>query len=397
MNYRYRAVNREGTITSGNLQANGEEALAAILSGRGLELIAARATRPWQNQHVAIDRRELINFCFQLELLCRAGVPLLEALRDLGAATESHRFRQTLTELADSLAGGSTFSQALALHPKCFDSLFIQLIRAGETSGHLPSVLQQLGETLRREYEFRRQIRRALLYPTFLAILLVTVIGFLMTSLVPQLRQFVATTGQTLPLHSRLLFSLADTCAAGWPWFLLALAATALTATFCLQKNPGIRLWFDRKTLSIPLLGPLLLKTELCRMANTLATLYAAGIPILEALGEARKTLTNRALQMALEKAQTAISGGAGLAQSFAQSQLFPTLIIRMLQLGEHTGALDQSLRQAIHFFQRDIDDALAHMQTLTEPLLTVVLGLILGWITLSVLGPIYELISKIT
>lgn len=397
MLYRYRAIAANGQVISGDEEAANPGELDGRLQRRGFELLTAVPGGRWQlRRAAALPRRELIDFCFHLEQLCHAGVPLLDALGDLQASSEQPRSRETLAALIDAIAGGRPLSQALAAAPASFPPLFANLIRAGETGGCLPEILHRLGHSLRDEDELLTHSRRALIYPAVVATTLIAAMGFLMIFLVPQLRQFVAGTGQTLPLHARLLFGLADGIAADWPLLLALTAGLPLAGSLAIRRDARCREFCDRWQLRLPLYGALLKKADLARFAGTLALLYGAGIPVLEAIRESAGSLGNGVLRRAIADVGRHIGEGSNLAQAFARSGLFPPLLIRMLHVGESTGRLADALTHAAHFYRRDVQEAAARTRTLAEPLLTLVLGLLLGWIVLAALGPIYDIIGRL-
>lgn len=397
MLYRYRAIAANGQVLSGKEEAASPGELEGRLLRRGLELLAANpAKRGQRYRTAAMPRRELIDFCFHLEQLCRAGVPLLDALHDLQTSTEQARSRATLSTLIDAIAGGQPLSQALQAVPGSFPAVFINLIRAGETGGCLPEILRRLGHALRSEDELRADSRRALIYPALVATTLVAATGFLMVFLVPQLKQFVASSGQMLPLHARLLFAFAEGIAANWPTLLCAATGLPLLIGMAIRHDARCRDILDRGKLRLPLYGTLLKKADLAQFAGTLALLYGAGIPILEAIQESSGSLGNSKLRQGVAEVGRRIGDGSNLATAFAASGLFPPLLIRMLHVGENTGCLDEALTHVAHFYHRDVQEALARARTLIEPLLTLVMGLLLGWIVLAALGPIYEIIGRL-
>lgn len=397
MDYRYRAIAADGRLVSGNEEAASPGELDGRLQRRGLELLAAVPAKRWQRQRTAaLPRRELIDFCFHLEQLSRAGVPLLDALRDLQASSEQPRSRAILATLVDAIAGGQPLSQALQAAPASFPALFTNLIRAGETGGCLPEILHRLGHALRHEDELIADRRRALIYPALVAGTLAAALGFLMIFLVPQLKQFVAASGQTLPLHARLLFALADGIAANWPRLLGVAAALPLIAGLAIRHDSRCRDFVEAGKLRLPVYGTLLKKADLARFAATLALLYGAGIPVLEAIRESSGSLGNGRLRLAIAEVGRRIGEGSNLAAAFAASGLFPPLLVRMLHVGESTGRLDEALAHVAHFYQRDVQEAVARTRTLTEPLLTLIMGLLLGWIVLAALGPIYDIIGRL-
>jgi type IV pilus assembly protein PilC len=234
------------------------------------------------------------------------------------------------------------------------------------------------------------------MYPAFVATIVFAATAFLMIYMVPQLKQFVKNMGQALPLQTQALFFVSDLLVAWW-WLFLLLPLLAVVATAAtLRTNPLARLRFDGLKLSLPLVGPILRKIILARFANTFAMLYAAGIPILESIRTTQDIAGNLVVRKALEQVEHSIREGQNIAGAFRDAALFPPLVVRMLRVGENTGGLDRALLNVAYFYNRDVRESVGKAQTLIEPMLTLFMGALLGWIMLSVIGPIYDVIAKI-
>ncbi|HJW04101.1 MAG TPA: type II secretion system F family protein [Azospira sp.] len=394
--FNYKAVNPEGRIVRGHLEALNPMDLEMRLKRMDLDLVRAAPRHRKTLFGGSVPRRELINFCFYLEQLNRAGVPILEGLADLGESVPHPRFREVLAGLRESIAGGLTLSQALAEHPSVFSQVFVSLVRAGELSGQLPEVLANLSDSLKWEDELSSQIHKVILYPAFVGTIVTGATLFLMFYLVPQLRQFVRNTGQELPLQTQALFFTSDLLLNNWHAALLLLISSAISLNILLRRNPLLRRRFDGFKLGLPILGPILKKIALARFANTFALLYASGISVLESIRTTQGVVGNRVIRRGLEEVEQSIGEGQNVTAAFQNIGLFPPLVIRMLRVGESTGELDQALRNVSYFFNRDVKESAEKLQSLIEPMLTVILGCLLGWIMLAVLGPVYEVISKL-
>lgn len=395
--FAYRAATHDGRMVSGQADAADLPGLEDRLLELKLDLISARKIGLLEGLKPArkVARRELVAFCFHLEQLCRAGVPLLEGLCDLRDSTTHEALAATLAGLIAAIQGGRSLSEAMENFPAVFDPVFIQLVRAGEASGQLGEVFERLGETLRNEDERSARLRLALTYPAFIAALSGAAMGFLLIYLVPQLRQFVQNLGESLPFHTRLLFAVSEFCMTWWLPALATLALLAGSLQLGIRSNPRLRRLVDALKLKLPFIGDTLHKTLLARFADTFALLYAAGIPVLDALRMTEGVVGNRELRSRLERAGRMIGEGQQISTAFQAGGVFPPLLIRMLHVGESTGELDKALRQLAYFYGREVHEAVARMEKLAEPVLTLVLGLLLGWIMLSVLGPIYDIVSS--
>jgi type IV pilus assembly protein PilC len=342
-----------------------------------------------------IARQDLINFCFHLEQLSGAGVPVIECLVDLRESTENPRFREVASGLVEAIGGGKNLSGALAEYPEVFSKVFVSLVRSGEQTGRLPEVLKSLTESLKWEDELAAQTKKLMMYPVFVGSIVLLVTFFLMVYLVPQMTGFIRNMGQAIPLQTRLLISVSNFFVGYW-WAVLAAPFAAWAGLrLAMKRNPAVEYAVDQYKLSMPLIGPILRKVILSRFASSFAMMYASGITVLEAIRSCEEIVGNRPLQNALRIAGQQIAEGKNLTAAFADLGLFPPLVIRMLRVGENTGALDTALLNVSYFYNREVRESIAKVQAMIEPALTLLLGLILGWVMLSVLGPVYDAISK--
>jgi len=397
MLFDYKAVSAEGRMTYGRLDALNLVDLEMRLKRMELDLVTGQPVQQRKLFGVQkIPRPELINFCFHLEQLTRAGVPVLEGLVDLRDSLEHPRFREVMAGLIEGIEGGQTFSQALAGHPEVFSQVFVNLIRAGESSGNLPEVLAGLSESLKWEDELASHTKKLLMYPAFVATVVSAATVFLMIYMVPQLKLFVRNMGQALPPHTQLLFFVSDTLVTYWYVLLLVPVMIAVVVQLMLQSNPLARQRFDGLKLQLPVVGPILKKIILSRFASTFAMLYAAGIPVLESIRTTQHIVGNLVIRSGLQRVEQLIREGRNVAGAFQETGLFPPLVVRMLRVGENTGALDRALLNVSYFYSRDVKESVGKAQALIEPMLTLFMGALLGWIMLSVIGPIYDVISKI-
>ena len=397
MLFDYKAVSLEGRMVLGRLDAINTVDLEMRLKRMELDLVSGKPVeqRRWFGT-AKIPRRELINFCFHLDQLTRSGVAILEGLADLRDSIENPRFREVIAGMIESIEGGQTLSQAMASHPNAFSQVFVNLIRAGESSGQLPEVLSSLSESLKWEDELASHTKKLLMYPAFVATIVVGATVFLMIYMVPQLKMFVKNMGQTLPMQTQILFFISDLLVNYWAALIILPIIAVALLQFMLHNNPLARLRLDALKLTAPVVGQILKKIILSRFANTFAMLYAAGIPVLESIRTTQEIVGNQVVQQALRKVEQAIRDGHNIAGAFQDVGLFPPLVVRMLRVGETTGGLDKALLNVSYFYNRDVKEAVEKAQALIEPLLTVAMGALLGWIMLSVIGPIYDVISTI-
>jgi type IV pilus assembly protein PilC len=395
--FQYFAVDRSGRHIRGRMDAANEADLEQRLKRMGLDLVTSRLRRQ-SEAHFSrrVSRQDLINFCFQLEQIAKSGIPLLDGIADLAATLDNPRFREVVSAVHEDMGGGKMLSEALAHHPRVFDQLFVSLVRAGEQTGNLPEVLQNLAGTLKWQDELVGQTKRLLIYPTAVLIVVGVVILFLMLYLVPQLVSFLRTMQQELPLQTRILIGLSDFVGRYWlPLLALPFVAGGAFA-FVLRRNAGTRYSWDYLKLNIPVIGPILQKIILARFANFFGLLYRSGITILDAIASCEGIVANRYVADGLRRAAQQISAGDSLTDSFRNTGLFPPLVLRMIRIGETTGALDEALMNVTYFYNRDVRESVERALRLLEPALTVFLGLILALILFAVLSPVYDILGKV-
>jgi len=394
--FNYKAIDANGKAALGQIDALNIVDLELRLKRMGLDLVVGGPTKRAGGLGRAIKRPDLINFCFHLEQLTGAGVPLIEGLTDLRDSVENPRFREVISGLIESIQGGQNLSGALSAYPEVFSSVFRSLIKAGEDTGRLPEVLRSITENLKWEDELAAQAKKLVMYPAFVGTVVIAVTIFLMIYLVPQMVSLIKNMGQTLPMHTRLLIFVSDLFVYYW-WAILGLPVIAyFVLRYAARTNPAVRYRIDGIKLRLPMLGPILRKIILSRFASIFALMYSSGITILDAIRNAEDSAGNAVIREGLEAAGQQIAEGKTVTAAFQEVGLFPPLVVRMLRVGESTGALDTALLNVSYFYNREVKEEIGRVQVLIEPAMTVVMGLLLGWVMLSVLGPIYDTITKV-
>lgn len=393
--FNYKAMNATGNLVHGELDAANLVDLELRLKRMGLDLVngGKAAGLPWRIGS-GVPRRELINFCFHLEMLTQAGIPILDALADLRDHTEHGHFREVLASLVESVQGGMHLSQALAEHPVVFSDVFVSLVRAGESSGRLPTVLKRLADNLKWEDELVAYTKKLVIYPVIVSVLILSALSLAMIYLVPQLSHLFKSTGMVLPLHTRALIATSNFFVGWWHVTLALLATATISLKIAVRLHPATRLRYDGMKLRLPVFGPILEKIILCRFASFFALMYTSGITIIDAVCICEGVAGNTVIRAGLEHTGQLIAEGQGLSEAFHRSGLFPPLVLRMLRVGEHVGKLDNALENVTYFYNRDVKESIERLQSIIEPLLTSILGGLLMWVMLSILGPVYDIIT---
>lgn len=397
--YKYKAIDTDGKFVYGRTDALNPGDLEVRLRRLELDLISFRQI----SQHSAqalfsrrIKRTDIITFCFHLEQLMRAGVPILESLADLRDSVESPRLKEVIIAMIETIGGGKSLSEAMRDFPNEFDEIFVNLVAAGEQSGQLPDVLASITENLKWQDEQVNHTKKLFIYPAIVMTVVIGVLFFLMLYLVPQLTQFISNMGEELPLHTRLLIIVSGFFTNYWYWIILVPIILTVGLMTYARVNPEFQLKLDDWKLRIPIFGPIWKKMIMTRFTNYFAIMYASGITVMECVKSGESIVGNRAVAAAVGQAGRLIGEGEGISSAFEQTQLFPKLVLRMLRVGENTGTLDKSLHNVSYFYNREVKESVEHLQELIGPILTIVIGLLVAWIMFSVLGPVYDLVAKI-
>jgi type IV pilus assembly protein PilC len=395
--FAYRAVDVEGRVSSGNLDAVNAIDLELRLKRLGLDLLTFESARKSVAARTRrVSREELITFCFHLSQLLKAGVNIIEALTDLRDSMENPGFKQVMASLLEDIEGGQKLSEAMASHSYVFDGVFVSLVRAGEQSGQLTEVLDELSENIKWQDEIASQAKKALVYPLIVLVVVIGVLFVLMTVLVPQLAQAFKTLVPKLPRETEFLVSLSAFFVRWW-YVLLGVPFVLGIVSFVLSRtDERTRRFFDTVALRMPVLGAIRQKIILARFSTFFAMLYRAGISVLDCIAICEKIVDNRVMEAGLQRVGRSISEGQGITQAFTATKLFPPLVIRMLRVGESTGGLDTALLNVSYFYNRQVRESISRMQQLLGPATTVFLGILIAGILYAVFLPIYDVIGKV-
>ncbi len=395
--YRYRACDVHGQIVQGETSAASLVELEARLRERSLEPIHIKPARAsWLRGPRRIPRRELIHFCFHLEQMLGAGVPILDVLAELTDGQGHPGIKAIASDLFTEIERGQPLSAAMKQHPHVFDEVFRCMLHAAESTGDLAPVLRQIAADLARADELRANARKIAIYPLVVGSVLCVAIAVALTQVVPQVATLFRSNGQVLPLSTRLLIGFSDWFRQ-YAWLLPpALIAAFFAISMTAARRPLLRRRLHALALRLPIIGPITQRLALARIASLLAMLYASGITVIDALASTARATPNLAIRTGIEAAGAHIAAGRGIANAFESTGLFPRLVTRMLRVGEQTGRLDSALEQLVYFYERDAREAIERLQASIEPALTIIMGLLMLWIAIAVLGPIYDIITRL-
>jgi len=399
-NYRYKAKDSRKEMITGILEAETEQAALAKLSQMGyfpLSIEREEASSEGQTDPLSlgfftrIRRRDITFFTRQLADLLESGLPLMRAIDVLWEQTENRRLQEVLASLASQVREGKSFSEALALYPKIFSNLYVNLVKSGEVGGMLSEVLARLADFGENEEELRTKVRAALAYPILILFVGMATVAVLLIFVVPKLVSLFQDVGQILPLPTRILIEISQGLVHYW-WVVLSMVVLSVFLLRRGRLSQRVRLAIDGVKLRLPVWGPLIKKVEIANFARSLATLLSHGVPILQAMQVVVRATENELLRGEFERIGEQLKGGTTLSQEIRRGRMFPALVTNMVAVGEEGGNLDRSLFKIADTYEREADRAMKLMTTLVEPVMILVMGSIVGFIVIAMLMPIFEI-----
>jgi len=392
--YKYRAMNEKGRKLVGTLNSVNPMDLESNLRTMGLDLIRfgeVRQSRLGNLLQKKVTTDDLIQTCIHLEQLDRAGVPLLESLNDVREATDSPRLQNVLTEVVRSVSEGMYLSKALDMHPKIFSPVFSGVISAGEQSGNLTDAFAHLSHHLKWQSELTQKIKKATRYPMFMLIMVLGVVFMMMIFVVPQVAEFLISTQGELPLVTKALIGTSDFFGNYWWILIITPISLFLAARAAVKMSESAAYQWDSVKLQVPGIGPVLKKIALSRFSHFFSLTFKSGIDILSCIDTGQRVVANRVLAEALRNARQSVQGGSTLSAALESTGQFPHLVVRMFKVGEDSGKLNDALENIGYFYDREVDNSVQSMIGMMEPTLTVMIGSIVLWVVVGIMGPIYD------
>ncbi len=402
--FEYRGLSAEGKTVTGVIDAESPKVARAKLRRTGvfpIEVVQPAAQAPSEIPTPAkggvfrlgsgVRRAEIAGFTRQLSTLISAGLPLMEVLSALLEQAENTELRKVLGAIRESVRGGASLADALEGFPREFSDLYRQMVRAGEASGTLDAILLRLADYLDNQLRLRNRVLSTLAYPLLMLLVSLSILVFLIAFVIPKVTTVFTGLGRALPLPTRLLIGLSDAIRF-WGW--LAIPAVAAAGWWIRKKitTPQGRERFDRRLLNLPLVGRLFKMTAVARFARTLATLLASGIPLLSAVKIARDVVGNRALARALDESAAAIREGESVAEPLRRSGLFPPLLTHMIAVGEASGELEGMLSKVAEAYDAEVETVVSTLTSLLGPVIILFMGVVVLFIVLAILLPIFEI-----
>jgi len=397
--YAYRGKSRAGVEVRGEREADTKQALLAALRREQISPLMVKE----KGKELSLPKlggkvktKELAIFTRQFSVMIDAGLPLVQCLEVLAQQQENKVFAGVLQAVRTEVEGGSTLAYAMSQHPKVFDSLYTNMIAAGEAGGILDTILQRLSSYIEKAVKLRRAVQSAMVYPVAVVTIAVGVIILILWKVVPIFVNLFASLDAALPLPTRIV--IASSNFVGRYIIFMVPAVVALGYGFRrYYQTPAGRMTVDGLLLKVPVLGNVLRKIAVARFSRTLSTLITSGVPILEGLAITARTAGNAVIEKAIMETRTSIEQGKTIAEPLRESGVFPTMVTQMVAVGEQTGALDNMLTKVAEFFEDEVDAAVADLLTAIEPLMILVLGVIVGGIVISMYLPLFSLIAKMS
>jgi len=398
--FAYTAKDRSGQLMTGSILADNEHAVALHIREQGYfitkitEADGGSSLSAFMDNLKSISLKEISIFCRLFSTMIDAGLPLVSCLNVLIEQTDNPRMKKALQDVYKKVKEGETLSRSLGDHPKIFPGLMINMVEAGEVGGVLDVVLGRLASHFEKEHKMNEKIKSAMTYPAVVISMAVLAVLFILTFVLPTFVQMFANMNKELPLLTRILLAISDFLRNYAP-FLIVGAAIGVYGMKVAYQREDTRKFIDGLTLRLPVVGMLSRKIGIARFSRTLSTLLNGGVPIITALEVVQKTIGNLVMMEALEKAQSGIKEGLGLAATLAQSKVFTPMVIQMVSIGEESGALDKMLEKIADFYESDVDDVVSRLSTIIEPLIIGILGVVVGLIVTSIMIPMFDIISS--
>ena len=388
--YSWVGQDKSGKAVRGEMRAHGENVVVAQLRRQGLSFIKVKKQRIGRGRK--ISDKDIAIFTRQLAVMMRAGVPLLQAFDIVGKGHSNPAVQKMLLAIKVNVETGSSLNQAFRKFPDQFDDLFCNLVSAGEQAGILDTLLDRLATYKEKILAIKGKIKSALFYPIAIVVVAFVITAIIMIFVIPSFKQVFSSFGAELPAPTLIVMAISDFFVAYW-WAIFGIVAGAVYGLInAYKKSESMRNGMDRLMLKVPVFGDIVRKASIARWARTLSTMFAAGVPLVEALGSVAGAAGNAVYMKATKRIQQEISTGTSLTVSMQGVDVFPNMVLQMVAIGEESGALDSMLSKVADFYEAEVDDAVDAMSSLMEPIIMVVLGTLIGGMVIAMYLPIFKM-----
>ena len=398
--YLWEGKTRDGSSSTGSVQGDSEAGVIAKLKSQNVMVTKVKLKPKELSEYLSflqggVGTRDLVILTRQLATMIDAGLPLVQCLDILGQQQPSKVFKKIVLTVKSDLEGGMTFADALAKHPKAFDTLYVNLIAAGETGGILDTILNRLAAYMEKADELKRKVKGAMVYPISVSVIAAGVVVLMLVKVIPVFEKMFADFGGELPGPTKMVIQMSNFMQN----YLLHGAVGVVALVFALRwiySTDRGRLFFDSAFLKMPIFGPLLRKVAVSRFSRTLSTMLSSGVPILDALSIVARTAGNVVVENAIMQTKVSISEGKTIAEPLAASKVFPSMVVQMIAVGEQTGAIDSMLSKIADFYDGEVDVAVEALTSLLEPIMMVGLGGTVGTLLVAMYLPIFKIAEAV-
>src|SRR5260221_994575 len=389
-NYSWSGKDKSGKTQKGEIRAAGDHIVLAQLRRQGLQQISVKKVSMRGGKK--ISEKDITIFTRQLAVMMKAGVPLLQAFDIVGRGHANPSVGKLLMDIKTDVETGSSLSQAFRKYPRYFDQLFCNLVGAGEAAGILDTLLDRLATYKEKIIAIKGKIKSALFYPVAIIVVALVVTAVIMIFVIPAFKDLFKGFGAELPGPTLVVMAISDWFIGNWWWIFPGLIGGTLIFFYMLKRSTTMQRIIDRLTLRIPVLGDVIRKACIARWCRTLATMFAAGVPLVESLDSVAGAAGNYVYYEATKKVQSEVSTGTGLTVAMTNSGVFPSMVLQMCAIGEESGALDSMLSKVADFFEQEVDEAVESLSSLMEPMIMVILGSLIGGIVVAMYLPIFKM-----
>ena len=401
-NFKYAAKESNGKAINGFFEAPDRAQAIDLLRKKGLIIVSITESSAKAGMSgisfktKKVKTEDLVVFSRQLATMVDAGIPLVGALDILGEQIENKAFGSVVLRIRNDIETGSSLSDALSRHKRIFSSLFVSMVKAGESSGMLDDILDRLAAYLEKTSALQRKIQSALVYPAVVSSMAIAITLLLLIKVIPVFKDIFSGFGSALPTPTLVLITISDAARKYFFFIVIIIAGIVFFVSRYVKTEKG-RLVFDSMLLKMPIFGLLFKKVAISKFTRTLSTLIKSGVPILNSLEIVGKTAGNKAIEIAVETVRTNVREGESIADPLARSKLFPPMVVRMISVGEQSGQLEKMLTKIADFYDEQVDSAVSGLTSLIEPLVIALLGIVIGTIVICMFLPIFKLVSVVS
>jgi type IV pilus assembly protein PilC len=392
--FTWEGKDKNGKAVQGELRAFSPSSIAATLRRQGISAVQIKKKKFTRGKK--ISDKDICFFTRQLSTMLKAGVPLLQSFDIISQGNANPAFSKLLQEIRADIETGSSLHSAFKRHPDYFDALYCNLIAAGEQAGILEEILTRLALYKEKTLAVKRKIRSAMIYPLAILGVAVIVTTVIMIWVIPAFKDVFASFGAELPLPTQIVIWLSDMFVRYWYWVAAVLVISSILFIRAWKRSPSMQISTDKLLLKLPLFGPVIRKAIIARWTRTLSTMFAAGVPLVESLDSVGGASGNAVYIEATRKISAAVSSGSSLVSAMQTTKAFPAMVTQMVAIGEESGALDQMLTKVAEFHEEEVDNAVASLSSLMEPVIMVILGVVIGGLVIAMYLPIFQLGSVV-